>query len=411
MEINTPKDLLQTYYYLVQAHTTLRPGPKFRAILKKAGIQEIDPPTKSELDAYFRELTAMQSRNNVPKNNFLKESRSMPIAVMAGGNFFRRIHNTIRNLRNPLVTSAIGVAMSLLGAVYIGHFAPNIREGRLVDPDRAFMNDGTDGFNFALALVATVAGPLMIMGALGEREQGVENNNADAIPGPLELQRRVAQLPLAPAARIPALQRRLDDLFAERTEFLEGFQRYIHRRNAQRRGVEAFEEREENIPANNPRFILNQPRDGIRHFHPDHILAIDRQIANIELQIRIEQARLHGMIDVLQIPSSGEFPIRASDRKQDPVTFVDFQTGDRIAIIGDDANARRNPVLVDSLQAWIAARIAGGHRDIPNPAGFGPAVTEDNVTVYTVRITQDGGRKKECKSRKARKSKTSTRKH
>jgi hypothetical protein len=406
MDINTPKDLLQTFYYLVQAHTTLRPGPKFRAILKKAGIQEIDPPTKSELDAYFRELTAMQSRNNGPKNNFMKESRSMPIAVMTGGNFFRGVQNMIRNLRDPLVTSAIGVAASLLGAAYLSRFAPRIGEGGVMDPDRVFVNNGVNGLHIALAIVVTFGGPLMAVGAHQEREEPLENENA--IPGPLELQRRVAQLPLAPAARIPALQRQLDDLLDDRREFLEGYQRYVNRRRAVRIGVEAFQERVNNIPANNPRFILNQPRDGIARFHPDDLVAIDEQIQRIEEQI----ATLQGaqIFNITQIQSSGELAIRTSDMRVDPITLLQFQTGDRVAIIGNDVNARRNPVLVDSLQAWIAARIAGGHRDIPNPAGFGPAVTRDNVTVYVVRITQDGGKRKESKSRKAKRSKTSTRK-
>ena len=116
------------------------------------------------------------------------------------------------------------------------------------------------------------------------------------------------------------------------------------------------------------------------------------------------------MIDVTQIPSSGEFPIRASDRKQDPVTFMEFETGNLIAIIGDDANARQNPVLVDSLQAWIAARVANG-QPLTHPGGLGTRITANNVTVYTVRITQDGGKRKKSKSRNAKRSKTSTRKH
>jgi hypothetical protein len=295
MEIHTPKDLLRMYYYIIQAHTTLRPGPKFRAILNKAGIQEIDPPTKSELDAYFREVAAKKSRTNVPKKNFLKESRSMPIAVMTGGNFFRRIYNMILRLnRDDIVV--LSVIVSFLSAVFFNylprfHMLPRLGEGGVVNPDARFLHGGLNNLD---AVTALLFGGLLMFGAdIRSRQLAITNSE----------------------------------------------------------------------------------------------------------------------IDLANIPNSGEFPMRASEEKEDPITFVPFETGNQIAIIGHDENARKNPVLVDSLQAWIAARRAGRQENIPHPAGLGTFVTQDNITIYTVRITQDGGRKKKSKSRKAKKSKTSTRKH
>ena len=313
MEIHTPKDLLRMYYYIIQAHTTLRPGPKFRAILNKAGIQEIDPPTKSELDAYFREVAAKKSRTNVAKNNFLKESRSMPIAVMTGGNFFRRIYNMILRLKRDDIV-VLSVIVSFLSAVffnYVPRFLPRLGEGGLVDP------------------------------VLNARYQGLINLGEDGL--------------VDPDARF----------------FHDGL--------------------------NNLDMVTALLFGGLIMFAAD---VRSRQLAIMNTEI-----------DLTSIPNSGEFPIRASEEKEDPITFVPFETGNRIAIIGNDENARKNPVLVDSLQAWIAARRAGRQENIPHPAGLGTFVTQDNITIYTVRITQDGGRKKKSKSRKAKKSKKSTRKH
>jgi hypothetical protein len=135
---------------------------------------------------------------------------------------------------------------------------------------------------------------------------------------------------------------------------------------------------------------------------------VNRQMVNRVRRFQVEQAEAldePNRFSILDIPSSGELKIKgknnAGNPLADPISYVDFETGNKVAVI---KNNKKTFLLVDSLQAWIA-----------NPSRNGPpkhpltneTFTKEDVKVYTLRLTEtntSGGKRKGKKTRKARKN-------
>ena len=120
--VETPKDLLRNFYILLQAHTTRRPGPSFIKLLKKAGIEEIDPPTQDEVNAY-RARVKKPSIANIGKEIASEEIASnilnvgaTAIAAFAGGGLLNNVYHAVRTSRQlqvSIVIAVTGVAIDI----------------------------------------------------------------------------------------------------------------------------------------------------------------------------------------------------------------------------------------------------------------------------------------------------------
>jgi hypothetical protein len=84
----------------------------------------------------------------------------------------------------------------------------------------------------------------------------------------------------------------------------------------------------------------------------------------------------------------------------DPVTFSEFQVGDTIAIVKGET---RQPILVDSLQGWIATRINGG-QPAEHPITKAVISSIADVKVYTVGNLTGGRRRKTIKRKLLRRT-------
>ena len=125
---------------------------------------------------------------------------------------------------------------------------------------------------------------------------------------------------------------------------------------------------------------------------PNRIRARQRQaIQEVE-----EEA---GLLDITKVPSSGTMDIPRDTN--DPVTFSEIQVGDKIAIVKGET---RQPILVDSLQGWIAARI-NARQPAEHPITKALISSVADVKVYTVG-TLTGGRRRKTSKRKMRRRMT-----
>jgi hypothetical protein len=290
--METPADLFRNYYYILQAHTTLRPGPVFRQILQKHGIQEVDPPSKAMLDAQMREI---QKLSQPSANKFMKKNTRTMIPVMSGGNWFTNVYNRISSMpsiqRNAIFMAVLSMSFLMIHLL------------KSDDPESiAFIEDAQERLKMTIAL------PLLLLAG----------------------------------AYIYWGDRTLQNL--RRSEYRE-----------RRRRLED---------------------------------AVEGDIGN-EIPPDV--------MNITEIPVTGDLELKASDKKQDPFTLEEFQDGDKVAVIKGNKQA---PLLVNALQAWILAR-AGESKPPIHPSTreeFG----KQDVTVYTVKLVQGGGNRK--KTRKGKRS-------
>jgi hypothetical protein len=311
MDINTPKDLLRMYYYIIQAHTTLRPGPKFRAILKKAGIQELDPPTKNVL---MKRIEDMRSSELSRSNTTLYEKNRPFLLAQSGGSWYDTVYAAVDRfrLRNRNALHLFLTSMTIPLIFFLAIKASNNQRGQRDQELRE-------------ALVILEGMMLVLTGGV---------------------------------VTIVTLS----GMFLD---FLEG--------------GGAIEQAQ--------------------------------QIAAEELNDDPNR------FSILDIPPSGKLQMKQRNNTGeaiiDPITFTEFQAGDKVAVIKEN---RKAIILVNSLQAWIANPLREGP---PKHPLTNEPFTKANVKVYTIEFTDmnlpSGGRYQKSKSSKAKKSKakkskTSTRK-
>lgn len=296
--MNSNKNLLKDFYYVTQALTTLRPGPKLQAALKKAGIEKIEPPSQEQIDAFMNKMLSTP----VPSPNTNKPFQISPyVNVMVGGNWWEDFYNELGEALRSEVGPAILLALVSFLLAFVGDQDDPLRAGRII-------------------------------GAI----RGVPNPD-DYI---LDAGTRLSILTAAILAGFTSLRQMYPLL-----------------------------------------------RDLGIHFARLALLQANPTVLNIT-----------------NLPISGELDVPQGDL--DPIAFVEFQDGNKVAVIG---GVRTNPYLVDSLQAWIAKRHAEG---LPprHPVDQNTIITRDNVQIFTVKLVQGGGKRKQSKRSKTRKGKRQTRK-
>ena len=318
--VERPNDLLRNFYTLVQAHTTRTPGPSFIKLLKKAGIEEIDPPTKDELNTYMSTLKK-PSIANIGKEIASEEIISnimnvgtTAIAAFAGGGLLNNIRNAVTSSRQLQVSISIAVTGIVID---LARYATREND----ETTLMFLSDSS-----WIAMVGTWIGYDLHTHIEERREER------------------------ARAERAAELRRALGEEFAA-----------------------------QNAPLRRQIRIANQAVQLIRE---------QQEIRNAAL------ATQSGILDITTLPSSGELPMKLGEDVVDPITQQPFQEGDMVAVVKGN---KQQPVLVNELQSWIAAR----HPRTPtHPTTNATIETLADVKIYSLRRKATGGKRKTKKQLK-----------
>ncbi len=297
MKSNT--NLLELYYYIIQAHTTLRPGPTIRSLLEKAGIQELEPPSKAVLDKRLQDVYAQEY---TPPSAPLYEKTPTPVLVQSGGAWYDAVYTAVDRFRNRNRNAlTLFVTSMTLPLLFYTVIATRNREGQR-NPE---LEEG----------LFLLEGMIMSLSAGGVAIATISGIVIDILEG-----------------------------------------------------------------------------DG------------DRFLRQAQ-QISAEDLDDPNRFSLLDIPSSGKLQMKrknnAGEAIIDPVTFMEFQTGNKVAVI---KNNRKAIILVDSLQAWIANPIREGPPKHPlTNEPFG----KQDVKVYTLELrdtnVSSGGKRNIKRTRKTKK--------
>lgn len=123
LAVEKPEDLLRLTYTLLQANTTKRPGPSLIGLLKKAGIELVEPPTQQEINALIKTKTNKPSLTNeiktIAKNIAVEtvlENAATVAAAAAGGGLINNIRSAIssdRQLQLSIAIAVTGIALDI----------------------------------------------------------------------------------------------------------------------------------------------------------------------------------------------------------------------------------------------------------------------------------------------------------
>jgi hypothetical protein len=343
--MDTPKEFFRMYYYILQAHTPLRPGHGFKEILKRAGIQEVDPPSNTVILKYFQTL---QGESTTPNQTTLLKTKMLPlIKVQTGGAWYDSIYQTVGRYRNTIEFAVISMTLAIGTSAAL-----------TTDEDTSFLNTALTN----VLLAAFVAGGAFV-GALENEERLEKKRRQRLIEELQELDEQRFRIEIQREER--RIERRLreqgrhdpDIVYDELNEFMNEVNRQM----------------------------LNR----VRRFQVEEAVSLDQP----------------NRFSILDIPSSGELKIKGKNNTGnplvDPISYVDFESGNKVAVI---KNNKKTFLLVDSLQAWIANPSRNGP---PKHPLTNEPFTKADVEVYTLRLTEtntSGGKRKGKKTRKARKN-------
>jgi len=402
---------LKSFYYLIQAHTTLRPGAQFRAILKDAGIEEIDPPSQTRLDAYMKDIFTMET-TNISKNIRQNLAGSPAVAVMSGGDPLGDIYNFLKNvLKKRNARLIIYMAVFILSLVFqlllvqrrqlpvcvvVGESFGQVIETNQERIDQGdFIILGSQRIlmllTWGLGLAVGAVGPSIDLLWEMHENRGANRfetysipsiNYALPAPEPIRLNELTWEIP---KNRRKLYSNEYSPLVASPNALL---QQYLRAQIDLSQKLTSLERQMRQHSARTNTTSENQ------------VTRLQSEVRDIRCNVAKKQKALLSwvpeMINVVDIPSIGEVPFPKGRR--DLITNQLFEDGDKVVFLDNYPETKLYPVLVDSLQAHIAYQLFQ-NAPLEYPKLKVP-IQPGKVVVYTIRIRPGGGKRKSKRTRK-----------
>lgn len=353
--MTTPSDLIGWYYNLLQKFTTSRPGPTFNLILERAGVEQVEPPSKNSVNALLKnEKSVMKLLENVSSNS--------SNIVQRGGANAKRLAQWIACIF--LLTLGYFLTEKVKNAVGMTH---QVREVPLSTAD--FQQ--YEQWQQALPLLSR-------SGEFGDPMVSIVESRAST-----EISKFVKLfLGLASLAFFTDVY---SGLFGDGDNGGYGNGDYS---------------------GGGSNMMI--PKD----VDMGNIL----QTANKYLETIVSEIDGAGdptRFSILDIPSSGTLNLKQTNNNGkvliDPILFRNLETGDKVAVINNKID---KPILLLSLQAWIYFPLREG---VPTNPITNEEFKKEDIKVYTLNLTGTnltvGGRKKNRKTRKSKKTRKGSRKH
>lgn len=375
--METPKDVLEFFYKLVQDFHSSRPNPQFSLSLQRAGIKEITPPSQATVDARLKNVPSPQKLlNNLKVTNLNLDTQS------GGG------------------CEKVMMFLLLAFCIYVFFIYQDDEKGEYIqirpsssnlepsmyDPPRGFSNP----FVFKNLSVKEKTDIMRYDELVSEK--GPWRNRLNEI---IQTDRNAYEW--VPEGKQPRSTVCLSPL---------GEQEYFY---------------SETLPSI-VKFVLSLASFlfAVPAILKGHTIAgggarINKAIEILSKILIVAVNEIEKMGDptrfsVMNIPSSGKLVLKRTNNNGkaliDPISFIDFKTGDKVAIVKNKTNS---PILVTALQAWIYYPLRKGL--LTNPVTK-EELKKSDIKIYTLELSDTnlsvGGKRK---SRKAKKTRKATRKH